>query len=58
MFISGTLPTLVEGAEVIYSDHEEEYRREGPGNNIVFTINLPIIILHLMKIIGIRNLEV
>ncbi|KAK6108182.1 G2F domain family protein [Brugia pahangi] len=31
MFISGTLPTLMEGAEVIYSDHDEEYRREGPG---------------------------
>ncbi|CAG9539309.1 unnamed protein product [Cercopithifilaria johnstoni] len=31
MFISGTLPTLAEGAEIIYSDHDEEYRREGPG---------------------------
>ncbi|VIO98295.1 Uncharacterized protein BM_BM4383 [Brugia malayi] len=31
MFISGTLPILMEGAEVIYSDHDEEYRREGPG---------------------------
>ncbi|OZC09732.1 G2F domain protein [Onchocerca flexuosa] len=31
MFISGTLPKLMEDAEVIYSDHEEEYRREGPG---------------------------
>lgn len=36
MFISGTLPTLAEDAEVIYSDHDEEYRREGPGNEIFF----------------------
>uniref|UniRef100_A0A158Q8F9 Nidogen-1 n=1 Tax=Elaeophora elaphi TaxID=1147741 RepID=A0A158Q8F9_9BILA len=31
VFISGTLPTLAEGAEIIYSDYDEEYRREGPG---------------------------
>ncbi|KAL3985317.1 G2F domain family protein [Acanthocheilonema viteae] len=31
MFISGTLPTLAEDAEISYSDHDEEYRREGPG---------------------------
>uniref|UniRef100_A0A915PNJ4 Uncharacterized protein n=1 Tax=Setaria digitata TaxID=48799 RepID=A0A915PNJ4_9BILA len=31
MFISGTLPNLMKDAEVIYADHEEEYRREGPG---------------------------
>lgn len=37
MFISGTLPALAEGAEIIYSDHDEEYRREGPGNKIVFS---------------------
>ncbi|VDK52073.1 unnamed protein product [Gongylonema pulchrum] len=32
MFITGTLPKLAEGTEIIYPDHEEEYRREGPGN--------------------------
>uniref|UniRef100_A0A915B249 Nidogen-1 n=1 Tax=Parascaris univalens TaxID=6257 RepID=A0A915B249_PARUN len=31
IFVTGTLPQLAENAEVIYPDHEEEYRREGPG---------------------------
>ncbi|MCP9264851.1 Nidogen-1 [Dirofilaria immitis] len=31
MFISGTLLKLAEDTEIIYSDHDEEYRREGPG---------------------------
>uniref|UniRef100_A0A914VKD9 Nidogen-1 n=1 Tax=Plectus sambesii TaxID=2011161 RepID=A0A914VKD9_9BILA len=31
VFVSGTLPELPEGVEVIYPDYQEEYRREGPG---------------------------
>ncbi|VDK46117.1 unnamed protein product [Anisakis simplex] len=31
IFVTGTLPQLAEGVQVIYPDHEEEYRREGPG---------------------------
>uniref|UniRef100_A0A9J2PVJ1 Nidogen n=1 Tax=Ascaris lumbricoides TaxID=6252 RepID=A0A9J2PVJ1_ASCLU len=31
IFVTGTLPQLAENVEVIYPDHEEEYRREGPG---------------------------
>lgn len=36
MFITGTLPKLAEGAEITYPDHEDEYRREGPGITIIY----------------------
>lgn len=33
MFVTGTLPKLSDDAEVTFPDHEDEFRREGPGES-------------------------